>query len=194
MLLEQSNHTITFLPAGSNNPSVLSKRDIGYSNENQPCCSKEADKRKQTEIVELSTTSERTNRDETSSESLPPYAEVERAHEPIKRQNKKKTPAMKQFKEKIARRNKKQKESKTEKRPTIWEQFENSDSEEEEQNPEKPNEETITAHEEKNEQNQPKAEKPQKAEPRRGERSRNKTEFYGHNVMITNIDQSPEKQ
>ena len=116
---------------------------------------------------------------------------------------------MKQFKEKIAKRNQKQKKSKIEKRPTIWEQLENSDSEEEEeQKPEKPNEETITAneeknkqneetitaHEEKNEQNQPKAEKQQKAEPRRGERSRNKTEFYGHNVMITNIDQSPEKQ
>ena len=215
MLLEQSNHTITFLPAGSNNPSVLSKRDIGYSNEDQPCCSKEADKRKQTKIVEppttseLSTTRERTNRNETSSKSLPPYAEVERAHEPIKRQNEKKAPAMKQFKEKIAKRNQKQKKSKIEKRPTIWEQLENSDSEEEEeQKSEKPNEETITAHEEKNkqneetiiaheeknEQNQPKAEKQQKAEPRRGERSRNKTEFYGHNVMITNIDQSPEKQ
>ena len=131
---------------------------------------------------ELSTTSERTNRNETSSKSLPPYAEVERAHEPIKRQNEKKAPAMKQFKEKIAKRNKKQKKSKIEKRPTIWEQLENSDSEEEEQKPEKPNEETITAHEEKNEQNeetitaheekneqnQPKAEKQQKAELRRG--------------------------
>ena len=215
VLLEQSNHTITFLPAGSNNPSVLSKRDIGYSNEDQPCCSKEADKRKQTKIAEppttneLPTTSEQANRNETSSQSLPPDAEVERAHEPIKRQNEKKAPAMKQFKEKIAKRNQKQKKSKIEKRPTIWEQLENSDSEEEEeQKPEKPNgetitaneeknkqnEETITAHEEKNEQNQPKAEKQQKAEPRRGERSRNKTEFYGHNVMITNIDQSPEKQ
>ena len=61
---------------------------------------------------------------------------------------------MKQFKEKIAKRNQKQKKSKIEKRPTIWEQIENSDSEEEEQKPEKPNEETITANEEKNKQNE----------------------------------------
>ena len=199
VLLEQSNHTITFLPAGSNNPSVLSKRDIGYNNEDQPCCSKEADKRKQTKIVELPTTSEQANRSETSNQSLPPDAEAERTHEPIKRQNEKKAPAMKQFKEKIAKRKQKQKKNKTEKQPTIWEQSENSDTEEETINADEEknmqNEETTTAHEEKNEQNQPKAEKErERAEPRRGERSRNKTEFYGHNVMITNIDQSPEKQ
>ena len=32
-----------------------------------------------------------------------------------------------------------------------------------------------------------------KPEPRRGERSRHKTEFYGHNVMITQFEKSPEK-
>ena len=43
-LLEQSDHTITFLPAGKSTPTVLSKRDVDHENENEPCCSKEADR------------------------------------------------------------------------------------------------------------------------------------------------------
>ena len=47
VLLEQSNdsnHTITFLPAGKNQPTRISKRDIGNTDEttDKPCCSKEA--------------------------------------------------------------------------------------------------------------------------------------------------------
>ena len=44
-LLEQSNHTITFLPAGSNKATVISKRDdVGNTNGegSKPCCSCEA--------------------------------------------------------------------------------------------------------------------------------------------------------
>ena len=47
VLLEQSNdpnHTFTFLPAGENQPTIISKRDIGNTDEttDKPCCSKEA--------------------------------------------------------------------------------------------------------------------------------------------------------
>ena len=45
-LLEQTDHTIYVLPAGKTTPTILSKRDIGQSeDENQPCRSKEADRR-----------------------------------------------------------------------------------------------------------------------------------------------------
>ena len=41
MLLENSNHTITFLPAGRTQSTIILKRDIGQNaNENKPCCSK----------------------------------------------------------------------------------------------------------------------------------------------------------
>ena len=38
ILLEQSNHTITFLPAGQSQTTVISKRDMGQ--EDAPCSSK----------------------------------------------------------------------------------------------------------------------------------------------------------
>ena len=43
-LLDQSEHTITFLPAGSNQKTVISKRDLGNPHE-QPCSLREADRR-----------------------------------------------------------------------------------------------------------------------------------------------------
>ena len=54
-LLEQSEHTITFLPAASNQKTVISKRDLANQND-QPCSSKEADRRlleNQREMAEL---------------------------------------------------------------------------------------------------------------------------------------------
>ena len=43
-LPDQSEHTITFLTAGSNQKTVISKRDLANQND-QPCSSKEADRR-----------------------------------------------------------------------------------------------------------------------------------------------------
>ena len=40
VLLENSNHTITFLPAGRSHSTIISKRDIGRDVSNQPSCSK----------------------------------------------------------------------------------------------------------------------------------------------------------
>ena len=37
--MEQSNHTITFLPAGRSQATIISKRDVGNWDQ-QPCCSK----------------------------------------------------------------------------------------------------------------------------------------------------------
>ena len=38
--LENSNHTITFLPAGRTQSTIISKRDVGQTRDDQPCCSK----------------------------------------------------------------------------------------------------------------------------------------------------------
>ena len=39
-LLENSNHTILFLPTGCSQSIIISQRDIGKDVANQPCCSK----------------------------------------------------------------------------------------------------------------------------------------------------------
>ena len=39
-LLEHSNHTITFLPAGRTASTLISKRDLGHNPDDQPCCTK----------------------------------------------------------------------------------------------------------------------------------------------------------
>ena len=39
-LLENSNHTITFLPAGRTASRIISKRDLGHIPNDKPCCSK----------------------------------------------------------------------------------------------------------------------------------------------------------
>ena len=38
-LIEHGIHTVTFLPAGRTQATVISKRDVGYDDQ-QPCCSK----------------------------------------------------------------------------------------------------------------------------------------------------------
>ena len=40
VLLENINLTITFLPAGRTQKTIISKRDIEQTREEQPCCSK----------------------------------------------------------------------------------------------------------------------------------------------------------
>ena len=40
VLLENSNHTITFLPVGRTQKTIIARRDIGQMKEEQPCCSK----------------------------------------------------------------------------------------------------------------------------------------------------------
>ena len=70
--MEQSNHTITFLPVGNQQPTVSSKRDLGIPPQSQddPCHSKEADRRdaarkkQMQEIDELPTPSEQSNSNE----------------------------------------------------------------------------------------------------------------------------------
>ena len=59
---EQSDHTITFLPAGEDTPTIVSKRDVGYDIENQPCCSEEADRRLMASRGELQNASESKHR------------------------------------------------------------------------------------------------------------------------------------
>ena len=52
-LLEETKHTVTFLPAGKGKATIMSKRDIGHD---QPCCSKDADRWLQEERESLNDT------------------------------------------------------------------------------------------------------------------------------------------
>ena len=56
VLLQQSNYTITFLPAGRNQPNIISKRDVG-SIVNKLCCSPEAARIQMRQTMEILTTS-----------------------------------------------------------------------------------------------------------------------------------------
>ena len=40
ILLENSNHTITFLPAGRTQSTIISRRDVTQTRVEHPCCSK----------------------------------------------------------------------------------------------------------------------------------------------------------
>ena len=64
-MLENSNHTITFLPAGRTQLSIISKRDVGQTRDEQPCCSKwllqqnkvqEGEERREQQPVEVNKT------------------------------------------------------------------------------------------------------------------------------------------
>ena len=52
-LLEETKHTVTFLPAGKGKATIMSKREIGHD---QPCCSKDADRWLQEERESLNDT------------------------------------------------------------------------------------------------------------------------------------------
>ena len=74
ILLEQSDHTITFLPTGKETPTDVSQRDVGYNIENQPRCSKEVDRRLMASRGELHNACEEqtppTNQDDSTESKL----------------------------------------------------------------------------------------------------------------------------
>ena len=63
VLLEQSNHTITFLPAGRKQRRIISKRGIRKTEEkaSKPCCSREAEKQDWRYANEMATPSEQSD-------------------------------------------------------------------------------------------------------------------------------------
>ena len=102
VLLEQSNHVITFLPAGRNQPTGISKRDVD-SSINQPCCSREAAKQKQPQLPNLATQSDLTTTSET--DTTPDWPETSANQQIENRPNlrnepqRKKMPPIKQLKQ-----------------------------------------------------------------------------------------------
>ena len=85
VLMEQSNHIITFLPVGSSQPSVFSKRNIGHKETNEPCCSKEAIKKQMATTDKLPTTSEMSTNNEGQTETSDSITEI--AYFPQKKPN-----------------------------------------------------------------------------------------------------------
>ena len=150
ILSEQSHHTITFLPAWC-------QLNIGGTarKENEPCCSREANKRnlaKNYEVedhAELPTSSELPANSESVREisepinefqHFPPRKQIEEKQEKTKEQ----PPAKKQQVNKTrrvelkkkARRYKNKMAKRTEMQPTIWERTDESESEDDEIQPE----------------------------------------------------------
>ena len=103
ILLEQSEHTITFLPGGCQHATTISKLDLGGTarKENEPCCSREANKRNMAnnyeveDHAELPTSNELPANSESARETgkpnndfqqFPPRKEIEEKHEKSKQQ------------------------------------------------------------------------------------------------------------
>ena len=237
-LLDQSQHTITFLPAGKTQETIISKRDIAKANiteqqqpieiaDEQPCSSKEADRRlnqlrkQMAKNVDMANTGELANQDELTNHSNPSLSLDNTTHSadesdkerPTKQVEEPKAPtttksAIKQLKDKIRKQQKKKKVSSL---PTIQENtpvidLTESDDEEEEM----AQEEQVKIKQERQEEtssddsskNTTRTNLPPRRdtiqERRRGERNRQKTDFFGHNVMVTKIDgprtaEQPEK-
>ena len=76
--MEQTDHTIPFLPAGNKQPTIISKRDIAREDEeNQPCCSKEADRRLLASRGEEYTNEELPHNSETNAETAESNHEID---------------------------------------------------------------------------------------------------------------------
>ena len=147
-LLDQSQHTITFLPAGKTQETIISKKDIAKANiteqqqqieiaVEQPCSSKEADRRlnqlrkQMAKNVDMANTGELANQDELTNHINPslsldntthsadesdkerPTKQVEEPKVPTttKLDIKQKKSAIKQLKDKIRKQQKKKKVS-----------------------------------------------------------------------------------
>ena len=110
VLLEQSNHTITFSPAGRNQPTIISKRDVA-KNTNQPCCSREAAKQLASQNTDTAMARNQpiTSEDDSSSEvatrdDLPitiNLPETSRPPTPPTEHRRKKKPALQLLKQKV---------------------------------------------------------------------------------------------
>ena len=234
-LLDQSQHTITFLPAGKTQETIISKRDIAKANiteqqqqieiaVEQPCSSKEADRRlnqlrkQMAKNVDMANTGELANQDELTNHINPSLSLDNTTHSadesdkerPTKQVEEPKAPtttmldikqkksAIKQLKDKIRKQQKKEKVSSLstiqENTPVI--DLIESDDEEEEMAQEEQvkikqerQEETSSDDSSKNTTRtnlSPRRDTIQ--ERRRGERNRQKTDFFGHKVMVTKID------
>ena len=217
VLLEQSNHTITFLPAGRIQPTIISKRDVA-NNTNKPCCSREAAKQlaSQNTDTALARNQPITSEDDSSSEvatrdDLPitiNLPETSRPPTPPTEQRRKKKPALEQLKQKVkkTKEGKKMKRAKQNQKPEqsteigseseeeMWPQqqaepkIKKKQDNEEEDNRSEQNPTTMIDTTNQNEVQQP------PNPPRRGNRNRPKTDFFGNNIMISQITISPRRE
>ena len=236
-ILDQSQHTITFLPAGKTQETIIFKWDIVKTNnvaeqqqyettDEQPCSSQEADRRliqlrkQMAEHVDVANTGELASQveltnhsnsslslDKTTSNNKTDECDTERPTKQVKEPTtptttvlgiKQKKSAIKQLKDKVRRQ---QKKKKTNSLPTIQESspvIDLTESDEEEEM--MAQEEQVNIKQESQEETSPddsnknttRTNLPPRRdtiqERRRGERNRQKTEFFGHNIMVTKID------
>ena len=191
-LLENSNHT--FLTAGRNQKTIFSKRDIGQMREEQPCCSKwfkqrdkpqeegRTNEQKEAENNYMPFENEMPHENEVTEQEIPNQNEAINK-EPMKGKNA--IEKMRKLKKKAKRQ---QKKDKLRKENEWLKQLETvfSESEEEEINS---GEMTNTDKEEGKEETENQEEQKQST-TRREERARKKPEFFGHNVMVSQLSPS----
>ena len=223
VLLENSNHTITLLPAGRTQSTIISKRDNGQNgNENKLCCFKWNN----TQINQQLRISEQKNKVAMENETPTPQFDAlesevigqsdstydvnpESEHElqqPIITPNytigmgKPKRTAHQTMIElkKRAQRQKQQQKLRKQKQKEILKKFDTifSDSEEEldlTNNPERENHPNNDQQEEKHKEETNNNETKENTS-RRGERTRNKPDFYGHNIVVTQLSSSPTQE
>ena len=220
VLLEQSNdsnHTYTFLPAGKNQPTIISKIDIGNTDEttDKPCCSKEATGQLWQQISEVAKQRELPNTctSDQPIETEPTIASNEevpsKAMMTTKQQ--KKASAIKVLRRKI--KSAKDRRAQKQQPPTIFEVETGNEEKDKLQAPQQveknkePQQEPTTLPEASNQSQMVERSKLAKRSklaersklanqikppeqgipPRRGARIRPRTEFFGHNAMISQI-------
>ena len=190
-LLEQSNHTITFLPAGRTQSTIGNQPA-------EPCCSREAAKRTQREpssddsITVIKTIPAETP---TPKERATPVVETKTNQ---KAERAKKPAALATLKSKAREQNKRRNKNKPRK-PTLetTAQFEVEDDSEEEEHPvattSEPEIKTEATATEIDEAKTPGSSKSAETTIRRGSRNRPKPDFYGNNVMVGNVETPKEE-
>ena len=208
--MQQSNHTITFLLAGRSQATITSKRDAGKWDQ-RPCCSKwlttnevaktqqQTNSREMPKGGEVTTPEERTIPEEVANQQCAATTNEPTNQSRVK--TKRGTSALKALKQKAkeTKRKRNQNKKKFKKLEQIVEETE-SDSDDEtliqtEQNEGERQEEKPDKAKEENNAEKEESEQEQKTTPkRRKQRSRNKPNYYGQNVMVTQLSPARERE
>ena len=221
VLLQNSNHTITFLPAGRTQTTIVSKRHIGQNaTENKPCCSKWIN----TQINQQPRFNEQNSKVAIENETPSPLFDAlqnevigqndstndnnHESEQEVQQQNitpnhtismgKPKRTAHQTMIELNKRTQKQKQQEKLIKKKAILKKLDTilSDSEEELETTNNPeNDKFPNNNQQEGKHKEEKNNKETKENnSRRGERTRKKPDFYGHNIMVSQLSSSPTQE
>ena len=209
ILLENNNHTITFLPAGRTQSTIISKRGEGQTRDEQPCVSKwllqrtkvkeveERIEQQQAEVNKMPNENKLPDESETPQNNETPQhsssddqremtnQKTDDNKEPIKRKT-----AQDKMKELKKRSKRQQKKERIRKEKEWLKKLETIISESEEQETETKENENSSDPEEREEENISN----QQPMTRRGERARKKPDLFRHNIMVSQFSPTEETE